>query len=100
MASSHRPFLYIVAADVTMIREGLKLARKIGQTAPLSNAIGKEVSPGTQVNTDAEWNTYLAGAVATEYHPSCTCAMLPRSQGGVVDANLRVYGLGGPLTKF
>jgi choline dehydrogenase-like flavoprotein len=79
--------------DITMLREGLKLARKIGQTPPLSDAMGDEVSPGTQVNTDAEWNKYLAGAVSTEYHPSCTCAMLPRSQGGVVDANLRVYGL-------
>ena len=27
------------------------------------------------------------------FHPSCTCAMLPQSQGGVVDANLKVYGL-------
>lgn len=77
-----------------MIREGLKLARKIGSTAPLSQALGAEVSPGTAVNTDAEWDAFIAGAVATEYHPSCTCAMLPLSQGGVVDANLKVYGLG------
>jgi choline dehydrogenase-like flavoprotein len=89
-----------VIADITMIREGLKLARKIGQTAPLSSAVGKEISPGTQVNTDDEWNEYLAGAVATEYHPSCTCAMLPKSQGGVVDANLRVYGLGESCCQF
>jgi len=80
-------------ADVTLIREGLKLARQIGQTTPLSNSIGNEILPGTQVNTDDEWDNYLSGAVSTEYHPSCTCAMLPRSQGGVVDANLLVYGI-------
>ena len=83
----------IALLDTVMIREGLKLARKIGQTAPLSHAFGNEVSPGTSVNTDAEWDAFIAGAVATEYHPSCTCAMLPLSQGGVVDANLKVYGL-------
>jgi choline dehydrogenase-like flavoprotein len=83
-----------IIADVTLLREGLKLARKIGQTPPLSSAMGKEILPGSQVNTDAEWDAYLKNNVGTEYHPSCTCAMLPKSQGGVVDANLRVYGLG------
>jgi len=83
-----------IIADVTMLREGLKLARKIGQTPPLSNVMGKELFPGLAVNTDAEWDAYLSKNVGTEYHPSCTCAMLPKSQGGVVDANLRVYGLG------
>jgi len=81
------------SADVTMLREGLKLARKIGQTPPLSNVMGNEILPGSQVNTDAEWDAYLQNNVGTEYHPSCTCAMLPLSQGGVVDANLSVYGL-------
>lgn len=76
-----------------MLREGLKLARKIGQTAPLSSAIGNEVLPGSNVNTDDEWDTWLAGEVGTEYHPSCTCAMLPLSQGGVVGADLKVYGI-------
>lgn len=32
-------------------------------------------------------------SAGTEFHPSSSCAMLPRNQGGVVDANLRVYGL-------
>lgn len=77
-----------------MIREGLKLARKIGQTAPLKSAIGSEVLPGSNVNSDDEWDDWLSGEVGTEYHPSCTCAMLPKAQGGVVDAELKVYGLG------
>lgn len=28
----------------------------------------------------------------TEYHPVGTCAMLPQEKGGVVDAELKVYG--------
>ena len=81
------------AADAVILREGLKLARKIGTTAPLSAAIGAETTPGSSVQTDDEWDTWLAGTIGTEYHPSSSCAMLPRAQGGVVDADLKVYGL-------
>ena len=77
-----------------LLREGLKLARKIGQTAPLSNSIIEELSPGPSVQTDDDWDNWLRGQVGTEYHPSCTCAMLPFDQGGVVDPNLKVYGTG------
>ncbi|KAI8968793.1 hypothetical protein BD414DRAFT_503765 [Trametes punicea] len=81
-------------ADLVLLREGLKLARKIGNTAPLSNALGDEVSPGSSVQSDSEWEQWLASQIGTEYHPSCSCAMLPLNQGGVVDADLKVYGLG------
>jgi len=81
------------SADATLLREGLKLARKIAQTAPLSATLTGEVSPGSGVNTDDEWDAFAAQTVGTEFHPSCTCAMLPLNQGGVVDADLRVYGL-------
>ncbi|KAI0751915.1 GMC oxidoreductase [Daedaleopsis nitida] len=81
-------------ADTVILREGLKLARKIGATAPLSAALGDEVSPGTGVQSDDDWDKWLAQNIGTEYHPSCSCAMLPREQGGVVGADLRVYGLG------
>jgi len=36
--------------------------------------------------------TYLRETATTNYHPSGTCAMLPEAMGGVVDAELRVYG--------
>ncbi|THH29224.1 hypothetical protein EUX98_g4966 [Antrodiella citrinella] len=81
------------SADLTALREGLKLARKIGQTAPLSLALTDEIMPGPSVSSDTDWETWLAGQIGTEYHPSCSCAMLPEAQGGVVDANLKVYGL-------
>lgn len=80
-------------ADTVLLREGLKLARKIGNTAPLSSALGDEVTPGSAVQSDDDWDTWLAGQIGTEYHPSCSCAMLPQDQGGVVDADLKVYGL-------
>lgn len=52
-----------------------------------------ETAPGLQVQSDQDWEDWLRGQISTEFHPSSTCAMLPREQGGVVDANLRVYGL-------
>ncbi|KDQ61959.1 GMC oxidoreductase [Jaapia argillacea MUCL 33604] len=81
-------------ADIVLIREGLKLARRIGATPPLSAALGTELVPGTvNVSTDTQWETWAAGTVGTEFHPSCSCAMLPLNQGGVVGADLKVYGL-------
>ncbi|KAG8717361.1 hypothetical protein FRC09_014393 [Ceratobasidium sp. 395] len=41
-------------ADIYMLREGLKLARKLGQTQPLNGSIVEEVSPGNSVSTDAD----------------------------------------------
>ncbi|KAH7102032.1 alcohol oxidase [Auriculariales sp. MPI-PUGE-AT-0066] len=79
-------------ADVVILREGLKLARKIGQAEPYNGFTG-EAAPGADVQTDEQWETWMRGQVTTEFHPSGTCAMLPKTEGGVVDANLRVYGL-------
>ncbi|KDQ10356.1 hypothetical protein BOTBODRAFT_190518 [Botryobasidium botryosum FD-172 SS1] len=80
-------------ADIVLLREGLKVARRIGQTDPLRQSIIAEVTPGPTVQTDEEWENWLVGKVATQYHPSCTCSMLPRELGGVVDPKLKVYGL-------
>jgi choline dehydrogenase len=86
--------------DIVMLREGLKLARKLGNTAPLSSAVLSEISPGSSVQSDDDWDAFAAKSFGTEFHPSCSCAMLPLDQGGVVDANLKVYGLGKPSKSF
>ncbi|ESK83387.1 gmc oxidoreductase [Moniliophthora roreri MCA 2997] len=79
--------------DKTIMRQGIKIARLLGTLAPLSNALQEETQPGANVVTDQDIEQYLTGQVGTEYHPGCSCAMLPKEQGGVVDAKLRVYGL-------
>ncbi|KZO92838.1 GMC oxidoreductase [Calocera viscosa TUFC12733] len=80
-------------ADIIILREGLKLARTLGETQPLNAVITGELSPGTAaVSTDPEWDAWLVGIVGTEYHPASSCAMLPLDNGGVVDPTLRVYG--------
>lgn len=82
-----------IRQDVQTLREGLKLVRRIGESGPLKSSLSEEIWPGKDVQTDDEWDEWLRGSVFTEFHPSSTCAMLPLKQGGVVDANLRVYGL-------
>ncbi|GAM40240.1 hypothetical protein TCE0_038f12428 [Talaromyces pinophilus] len=81
------------SADYEILRDGLKLARQLGNTEPLSGCLTAEISPGSKVTTDDDWLDWIREAAGTEFHPSSSCAMLPRNQGGVVDANLRVYGL-------
>ncbi|KIX08757.1 uncharacterized protein Z518_03414 [Rhinocladiella mackenziei CBS 650.93] len=80
-------------ADIQILREGIKLARRIGEADPLKSSMSEETLPGSDVQSDEDWEDYIRGNSFTEFHPSSTCAMLPLEQGGVVDANLRVYGL-------
>lgn len=53
-------------ADITLLREGLKLARTLGMTQPLNSTIESEIFPGTAVNTDADWNAWIPGQIGTE----------------------------------
>ncbi|KAJ3729415.1 hypothetical protein C8R42DRAFT_651827 [Lentinula raphanica] len=79
-------------ADLTILREGFKLARLVSQASPLSAYLTGETTPGSSVSSDDDWNTWIKSAVGTEYHPTGTCAMLPLELGGVVSPSLLVYG--------
>jgi len=62
--------------------------------APLSAV---EVSPGPTVGSEGEIEAALRDTLLSPSfdHPVGTAAMMPRKWGGVVDAGLRVYGVGG-----
>ncbi|CAE7146931.1 unnamed protein product [Rhizoctonia solani] len=78
--------------DVNIIAAGIKYARTIAATAPMSSYFKSETSTTSAATTDDTIGTYIANSIATEYHPIGTCSMLPLDMGGVVDTNLRVYG--------
>jgi len=80
-------------ADIVVLRQGLKLARVIADTPPLSSVLTGETRPGAQVQSDTDIEAYIRSTVASEFHPCGTCAMLPREKGGVVDARFRVYSV-------
>jgi choline dehydrogenase-like flavoprotein len=78
--------------DVIILRQALKKVRSFANFSPLKELLGTESAPGSSVQTDEEWENYVRTSVTTEFHPGCTCAMLPKDKGGVVDAALKVYG--------
>jgi choline dehydrogenase-like flavoprotein len=79
--------------DLKATVEAVKYLRKMATTAPFENLWVSEFDPGMNTNTDAEWETYVRNNVFTFFHPLGTCAMLPKKDGGVVDPQLRVYGV-------
>lgn len=82
--------------DIQAAIAAVKHTRKIANTAPLSNVWVAEYEPGLAAvpatNNDAQWRDFVLNTTLSIFHPVGTCAMLPRSQGGVVDSALTVYG--------
>src|SRR5262249_9688857 len=82
--------------DKRTIRDGLKLARRMAQTPPLSDFVARELKPGPEVESDAALDAYIRATAATAHHPLGTCKMGPDSDKmAVVDPQLRVRGVAG-----
>ncbi|KAF8975444.1 hypothetical protein BDQ17DRAFT_1385501 [Cyathus striatus] len=80
--------------DVIIMRQGMKLIRRLGEAFQDLELFGDEVYPGGRVQSDTQWESWLRNEGAgTQYHPIGSCAMLPRSLGGVVDKRMKVHGL-------
>ena len=76
--------------DRRVMVEGLKLVRRLVNTAPLRDYVRAEYLPGPGVQGDSDWLDYCRGMGETVFHPTSTCRM-----GPVVDERLRVRGVGG-----
>lgn len=82
--------------DRRVIVGGMKLARRLLKSAPLSPYYAYEDFPGPNVNTDDEFLAAATERGTTTFHPGCTCRMGPAdSTWAVVDDHLRVHGLEG-----
>jgi choline dehydrogenase-like flavoprotein len=76
----------------------LRLVRNLLLDAPSMEPLGvEEVVPGPGVQADGDIEAVLRNRVIApgNAHPSGTCGMFPRKLGGVVDDELRVYGVDG-----
>lgn len=80
--------------DKREFRAGVRITRNIMKQAALAPYIGKEISPGEGVQTDAEIDAFVRQHGETAYHPSCSCAM-GYDEMAVVDTEGRVHGLQG-----
>lgn len=89
------PAYLLNTEDRQVLRNGCKLARKVGESAAVKAFVGNETAPGLAVQSNKDWNNYIDTTFATEYHPSSSCAMMPLEQGGVVDDRMRVYNTQG-----
>lgn len=80
--------------DCDTIVEGIKIARKICNTAPLNSHITEEHAPGATI-ADDDYDGILNWArdnSTTIYHPTGTCKM-GKDPMAVVDHRLRVHGI-------
>ena len=74
--------------DRRVMVEGLKIARRIVNTAPMRDYVVDEFDPGAKVQSDDDWLAYCRERGETVFHPTSTCRM-----GTVVDDKLRVKGV-------
>ncbi|GAA6614737.1 GMC family oxidoreductase [Scytonema sp. NUACC26] len=81
-------------ADVQKLVEGMKLIRQLFQSNAFDEFRGKEIAPGSHIQSDAVLETYIRDTCSTVWHPVGTCKMGTDSMA-VVDSELRVYGVEG-----
>ncbi len=78
--------------DKKAIVAGLKYARKIAQTPPLSDCILEEIAPGAHVQSDEDLLEYCRKDGKSLLHAVGTCRM-GVGEDAVVDPRLRVHGI-------
>lgn len=80
--------------DLELLTHILKYTLKVYGTEPFKGAVRAPVMPGADVlqGGDAALREYVKQWCGPVYHPVGTAAMMPMEDGGVVDAELKVYG--------
>jgi len=81
-------------ADRAGLRDIVKFARRFFASAPASELVSRELTPGPEVRDDSDIDAWLRANVRTAMHPTSTCAMGTDAMA-VVDGQLRVHGLSG-----
>ena len=81
--------------DVEEMLAAVKYLRQIAAQPAMARLIKEELRPGPAIATDEELIHDFRARSGTVYHPSCTCRMGPDAATSVVDAGLRVHGVGG-----
>jgi choline dehydrogenase-like flavoprotein len=81
--------------DRATIFEALQFTRRVLNSESVSSLNPVEVTPGpqyTELDSTIE-RLVAAGSLSPTFsHASCSCPMMPREMGGVVDSELLVYG--------
>ncbi|KAF9873797.1 glucose oxidase [Colletotrichum karsti] len=95
-ASKINPNYFMMDWDMTEQIGTAKFIRQLYKTAPLSQYFASETKPGLAAipedASDAVWSKWVLDNYRSNFHPVGTTAMMSKELGGVVDANLKVYG--------
>ena len=84
--------------DAEILARHVMYTKKIAATEPLKSLIkegGKTLPEKLELDTVDAALGHCKQYLMTNNHPCSTCAMLPKEKGGVVDTELRVYGIKG-----
>ena len=80
--------------DLEAVVEGIQFVRKLTAKLEREEMIVTEDLPGSDCQSVADLKTFVRNN-AWGHHASCTCAIGPREQGGVLDSSFRVHGTRG-----
>ncbi|KAI1134208.1 oxidoreductase [Hypoxylon sp. FL0543] len=83
--------------DVEILTQHLVYLQDIANSPPLNELFKqplKHFSPVADFNDLEGAKAYIQARGTTMWHPAGTCSMLPEEIGGVVDTELKVYGVG------
>ncbi|HKU77666.1 MAG TPA: GMC family oxidoreductase [Pyrinomonadaceae bacterium] len=77
--------------DLEAVIEGIQFVRKLTVKLEEEKLIAKEEIPGSDCESTEDLKKFVREN-AWGHHASCTCAIGPREQNGVLDSNFRVHG--------
>jgi choline dehydrogenase len=82
--------------DWEEMRACVRLTREIFAQPAFDRYRGRELQPGSAVQSDAQIDAFIRDKVESAFHPSCTCKMGAADDAmAVVDSDTRVRGLQG-----
>lgn len=86
--------------DLWKLVRGVRALLAIAHAEPLAGFLDHtnthdDLDHQLHLKSDAEIVELVKDRVETVYHPTTTCRMAPREEGGVVDNKLKVYGIKG-----
>jgi choline dehydrogenase-like flavoprotein len=80
--------------DLDSVVAGIQFVRRLTKPLIKQGLIEEEELPGEGVDTPGKLREFVR-AHAWGHHASCSCAIGPRDEGGVLDSKFRVYGTEG-----